>query len=90
MFVHTTNRIDVILSSKLFNHLFGLPLKYFESLNIEGIGAAYLTEIQIDDMPKDIKVGMEGECNIIIGTRTVLDYFLEPFKEGFRESLKEK
>ncbi|MBQ8043790.1 MAG: type I secretion system permease/ATPase, partial [Clostridia bacterium] len=34
LFVHTTNRIDVILSSKLFNHLFGLPLKYFESRRV--------------------------------------------------------
>ena len=31
LFTHTTNRIDVLLSSKLFNHLFALPLRYFES-----------------------------------------------------------
>lgn len=31
LFVHTTNRIDVTLSSRLFKHLFSLPLKYFES-----------------------------------------------------------
>lgn len=31
LFTHTTNRIDVMLSSKLFNHLFALPLRYFES-----------------------------------------------------------
>jgi len=30
IFTHTTNRIDVLLSSKLFKHLFALPLKYFE------------------------------------------------------------
>ena len=42
------------------------------------------------DLPKDIKVGMEGSCDIIIGKRTVLDYFLEPFKEGFGSSLKER
>ena len=29
VFSHTTNRIDVELGSKLFNHLLGLPLKYF-------------------------------------------------------------
>lgn len=34
LFVHTTNRIDVTLSSKLFHHLFGLPLKYFESRRV--------------------------------------------------------
>ena len=31
LFVHTTSRIDVILSTKLFKHLFSLPLKYFEN-----------------------------------------------------------
>ena len=31
LFIHTTNRIDVILSARLFNHLFDLPLRYFES-----------------------------------------------------------
>ena len=34
LFVHTTNRIDVILSSRLFHHLFALPLKYFESRRV--------------------------------------------------------
>jgi ATP-binding cassette, subfamily B, bacterial HlyB/CyaB len=30
LFSHTTNRVDVILGSKLFKHLLALPLKYFE------------------------------------------------------------
>ena len=30
LFTHTTNRIDISLGSKLFRHLFSLPLKYFE------------------------------------------------------------
>lgn len=30
VFTHTTNRIDVILSSRLFEHLLKLPLRYFE------------------------------------------------------------
>ncbi len=34
VFTHTTNRIDVILSSKLFNHLFKLPLRYFENRQV--------------------------------------------------------
>jgi len=34
VFTHTTNRIDVMLSYKLFNHLFALPLKYFESRRV--------------------------------------------------------
>ena len=31
LFVHTTSRIDVILSARLVRHLFSLPLKYFEN-----------------------------------------------------------
>lgn len=34
LFTHTTNRIDVMLSYKLFKHLFALPLKYFESRRV--------------------------------------------------------
>ncbi|GAU75504.1 type I secretion system permease/ATPase [Fusibacter sp. 3D3] len=34
VFTHTTNRIDVILSSRLFDHLFRLPLRYFESRRV--------------------------------------------------------
>lgn len=30
LFSHTTNRVDVILGAKLFNHLLALPIKYFE------------------------------------------------------------
>lgn len=34
VFTHTTNRIDVILSFRLFRHLFALPMKYFESRRV--------------------------------------------------------
>lgn len=34
VFTHTTNRIDVILSYRLFKHLFDLPLKYFEARRV--------------------------------------------------------
>ena len=30
LFSHTTNRVDVLLGAKLFHHLLGLPLQYFE------------------------------------------------------------
>jgi subfamily B ATP-binding cassette protein HlyB/CyaB len=30
LFTHTTNRVDISLGTKLFKHLFSLPLKYFE------------------------------------------------------------
>ncbi len=31
LFVHTTNRVDVLLNYNLFRHLFALPMKYFET-----------------------------------------------------------
>ncbi len=34
VFAHTTSRIDVILSCRLFRHLFHLPLSYFEAHRI--------------------------------------------------------
>lgn len=34
VFTHTTNRIDVMLSARLFNHLFKLPLRYFENRQV--------------------------------------------------------
>ena len=34
VFTHTTSKIDVILSCRLFDHLFKLPLRYFETRRI--------------------------------------------------------
>ncbi len=34
VFSHTTNRVDVELGSKLFSHLMGLPLAYFEARQV--------------------------------------------------------
>lgn len=34
LFVHTTNRVDVLLNYRLFQHLFSLPLKYFETRRV--------------------------------------------------------
>lgn len=34
IFTHTTSRIEVILSSRLFKHLFSLPLRYFETRRV--------------------------------------------------------
>lgn len=60
------------------------------ALNIDGIGAVYAVGIRMDKLPEDLRAGMEGTCDIIIGTRTVLDYFMEPFLDGLHDSLKEK
>lgn len=45
IFTHTTSRIDVILSSRLFDHLFKLPLRYFESRRV-GDSIARVKELE--------------------------------------------
>ena len=59
-------------------------------LNIEESGVAYKVKITPDVIPPNIKSGMEGGLDIVVGTRTVMDYFLEPFKNGISDSLKER
>ena len=59
-------------------------------VNIEGKGNVYIVDIYFDSYPDNIKSGMEGNVDIIIGTRTVMDYFLEPFITGLKGSLKER
>jgi subfamily B ATP-binding cassette protein HlyB/CyaB len=34
VFTHTTNKVDVILSARLFDHLMRLPLRYFENRQV--------------------------------------------------------
>ncbi|MCM1220368.1 MAG: type I secretion system permease/ATPase [Lachnospiraceae bacterium] len=34
VFAHTTSKVDVILSCRLFKHLFSLPLRYFETRRV--------------------------------------------------------
>lgn len=59
-------------------------------MQIENMGSVYPVEIKLEQVPPDIKAGMEGSIDILVGTRTVMDYFLEPFRKGLRDSMKEK
>ncbi len=59
-------------------------------MQIENMGSVYPIEINLEQIPPDIKAGMEGSIDILVGTRTVMDYFLEPFRKGLRDSMKEK
>ena len=45
VFSHTTNRVDVELGAKLFQHLLGLPLAYFESRRV-GDSVARVRELE--------------------------------------------
>lgn len=39
LFTHTTNKIDVVLSTKLFRHITALPIKYFEKWQVGDVVA---------------------------------------------------
>ncbi|SEH43488.1 type I secretion system permease/ATPase [Magnetospirillum fulvum] len=45
VFSHTTNRIDVELSARVFNHLVGLPIAYFEARRV-GDSVARVRELE--------------------------------------------
>lgn len=58
--------------------------------NIENKGIVYKVDILLNDKPDSLMLGMEGTVDIVTGKRSVLDYFLEPFIDGLKNSLKEK
>lgn len=53
LFSHTTNRVDVSLGSRLYNHLMALPLAYFESRQV-GQNVARVREL---DTIRNFKIG---------------------------------
>ena len=59
-------------------------------LKLDNKSVTYMVYLKLDKKPDDLKNGMEGTADIVIGTRTVMEYFLEPFKKGLNDSLKEK
>lgn len=61
------------------------------ALNVDGLGSVYRVEVELKDIPEGIlKTGEEGTCDILLGKRSVLDYFLEPFISGLQDSLHER
>ena len=61
-----------------------IPLNIFER------GAPYAVKITPEMILKDIKLGMEGSIDIIVGIRTAMDYYLESLIKGVFNCLKEK
>ena len=61
------------------------------AVNIDGMGSVYRVDIALPEISEGyLKTGQEGSCDILIGKRSVLNYFLEPFLKGMKESLHEK
>ena len=56
---------------------------------MQGEGYCYKVDIELEETKGLAEhVGATGTCDIIIGSRSVLDYFMEPFKKGLEDSLK--
>lgn len=54
-------------------------------------GSIYVADIILDDsVGLDKYIGTEGRCDVLIGERSVLDYFIDPFKKGLKNSLHER
>lgn len=59
-------------------------------VNVDGVGTAYPVRIKVlEEVQPEYRVGLNGSCEVIVGQRTVLEYFLEPFIQGLQESMKE-
>lgn len=53
-------------------------------------GTCYEVDIELEETEGLIEhVGTAGVCDILVGTRSVLDYFMEPFRKGLKDSMKE-
>ena len=84
-------KLKIAAYNKIYEYIEGEIIHIGEiPVNIEGKGMSYVVYIKPGMIPDDIKSGMEGTIDIIVGTRTVMDYFLEPFRKGLHDSLKEK
>lgn len=58
----------------------------------ENMGSVYLVKTDIQNNNQDIQItaGLTGAVEIKTGTRSVMEYFLEPVIDGFGNSMKEK
>lgn len=60
------------------------------SANVDGVGTTYPVRIRVlEEVQPEYRIGLNGSCEVIVGQRTVLEYFLEPFIQGLQESMKE-
>ncbi len=60
---------------------------------IEGLGNVYTLKVVLDeDLNENIKIeyGMSGTMEVMVGKRTLMEYFMEPIRNGLDNSLKEK
>ncbi len=61
------------------------------AVSVDGVGNVYLVEVSLGEVPDELlKIGQEGSCDISLGKRTILNYFLEPFIDGLKDSMHER
>lgn len=81
LFSHTTNRIDVILGAKLFNHLLALPIKYFE---IRRVGDTIARMRELDNIRQFITgSALTVVMDLLFGTVFIIVMFFYSVKLSF-------
>ena len=61
------------------------------SIKDENYGNVYVVKVLLDDKPETkLSIGMSGMAELVIGKRSVLEYFLEPIQKALNDSFKEK
>lgn len=61
------------------------------SVQNETYGNVYVVDVLIENSEKTpFIIGMSGTAEIVTGKRSVLEYFMEPIKQGIDDSFKEK
>ena len=50
-------------------------------ISLNDKSTAYNVKVAIENAPDDMVLGMNGQVDIVIGSRTIMEYFLEPFEK---------
>lgn len=81
LFTHTTNKIDVTLSTKLFRHITRLPLKYFEQWQVGDV----VSRVREMDTIHHFLTG--SALTVVLDTIFAVVYLLVMFKYSSKLSL---
>jgi len=73
LFTHTTNKVDVVLSTKLFRHITALPLKYFSTWQVGDI----VTRVRELDTVRQFITG--SALTIVLDTIFTIVYVIAMF-----------
>lgn len=104
-FISDKDRADITVGKEVAIKLYAYPFSDYgliagkvsyispSAFVHETMGNVYVINVTIDDSYSDriiLVPGLSGTVEIILGKRSVLDYFMQPILEGLNSSLKER